>query len=93
MEIGTHNERKKIWKMGQGEITNCESYTYLGEILMRNGKNGENLKRRINKVKAAIREVGNFARGPEMRGCQMKVIIKLHEAVNPPVLCRDLDAQ
>ena len=30
MEIGTHKERKNTWEMGQGEITNCETYTYLG---------------------------------------------------------------
>ena len=86
MEIGNHKEKRTKWKMGQKEITNCESYTYLGETLMRNGKNTKNLDKRINKVKAAVRAVASFAKGPLLRGGQMKVLIMLHEAVNIPTL-------
>ena len=86
MEIGNHKEKRAKWKFGEKEITNCESYKYLGEMITRNGKNKENLVQRCSKVKNAVRAVVSFANDQTMRSSQMRVVVKLHDAVTVPTL-------
>ena len=62
MELGTHKEERTNWKLGKKTISNCKSYKYLGEIIMRDGKNDENLKARSNKVKSVVRAIMTCAK-------------------------------
>ena len=86
MEIGAHKEKNTNWKLGKKTIKNCKSYKYLGEIIMRDGKNEENLKARINKVKSVVRAIMTCAKNDIMKRIEMSVILKLHETVTVPTM-------
>ena len=86
MEIGSHKEEKTNWKLGNKTINKCKSYKYLGEVIMRDGKNDENLKVRINKVKSAVRAIITCAKSNVMKRMEMNVILKLHETVTVPTM-------
>ena len=57
MEVGSHKEKKKEWKLGDKIIENCKTYKYLGEIISRDGKNTENLLARQGKVTGTVRAI------------------------------------
>ena len=84
MEVGGHKEEKDSWKLGQKTINKCESYKYLGERIHRNGKNGDNLKERCDKLRYTARAIVTCCRNEIMRRIGMKVILKLHEAETIP---------
>ena len=86
MEIGSHKEERTEWMLGKKKIGNCNTYTYLGEVIERNGKNEENLNSRFNKLKSAVRAIMTCAKSDIMRNIEMKVLLKLHEAVTMPTL-------
>ena len=86
MEVGTHKEKKKEWKLGQKTIENCKSYKYLGEIIARDGSNEENLKSRANKVKSTVRAINTCGKKQIMRRIEVDVLITLHNAVTLPTL-------
>ena len=39
MEVGNGGYKETKWKLGNVEIDSCDSYKYLGDIIMRNGNN------------------------------------------------------
>ena len=39
MQIGKSKYTPKKWALGDEEIDSCETYKYLGDIIMRNGGN------------------------------------------------------
>ena len=86
MELGTHREDRKGWKLGDKTIENCQTYKYLGEIISRDGSNNENLKARYNKVKGTVRAINTCGKGKIMRKIEVEVIITLHNAVTLPTL-------
>ena len=67
-------------------IQNCSSYKYLGEIISRNGKNAENIKDKLEKVKTRVTEIITCARSDIMRRIRTSVFLKLHEAEAVPTL-------
>ena len=84
MEIGTHKERKKNWKLGEKVIGNCETYKYLGEEISRDGKSKMNLVERFKKVKGTVRAIMTSAKTGVMKRIETKVLLKLHDAVTLP---------
>ena len=86
MEIGNKKEKRSTWKLGDKEITKCQSYKYLGETIMRNGKNDENIKERLAKMKNAVRAINTCSRNKIMEQVGMRVALQLHETVTIPSL-------
>ena len=86
MEIGSHKEKRSEWKLGNKTIKTCKTYTYLGEIISRDGTNTENLGERLSKIKRTVREIINCGRSKVMRKIESGVYLKLHEAVTIPTL-------
>ena len=58
----------------------------MGEIISRNGKNGENIKERIGKVKAAVAKALTCAQSRIMQRIGTKVSIMLHQTAILPTL-------
>ena len=79
MEIGAHKEKRSSWMLGSKTIDKCENYKYLGEIINRNGKNEENIKERVNKLRNTVRAIITCCKSEVMKKIGMKVILKLHE--------------
>ena len=50
MEIGSGSITPRTWMLGQQEIESCETYKYLGDIIMRNGGNKKNIEEREVRV-------------------------------------------
>ena len=92
MEIGNHREKKVAWKLGEKEITKCDSYRYLGEEISRDGKNDQNLKERCDKVKNTVRAIITCCKSEIMRKIGMKVILQLHESETIPALLYNAEA-
>ena len=86
MEIGKHKEKKTQWNLGDKIIHNCQNYKYLGEVISRDGKNIENLKDKIGKVKSVVFEALTCARSRIMQRIGTRVSLKLHETVIMPTL-------
>ena len=84
MEVGTHRERKASWKLGNLTIGKCDSYRYLGEQIMRNGRNDANLQERCEKMKTSTRAIITCCRSEVMKRIGMKVILQLHESETIP---------
>lgn len=84
MEVGTHRERKASWKLGDLTIGKCDSYRYLGEQIMRNGRNDANLQERCEKMKTSTRAIITCCRSEVMKRIGMKVILQLHESETIP---------
>ena len=86
MEIGNRKEKGSSWALGEKQITKCDSYKYLGEVIMRNGKNDENLKERMAKMKNAVRAIVTCCRNKVMERVGTRIACQLHEAVTLPSL-------
>ena len=80
MELGYHKEKRSSWKLGDKEISSCQSYKYLGEKISRDGKNDENLKERSNKVRATVRSIMTCCKSDIIKRMATKVMIQLHES-------------
>ena len=77
----------KSWSPGEKKtIGICESYKYLGEIIMRKGKNEENHEARFEKTNPTVRATNTRGRSMIVKKIEMKLIIQLHEAVTLPTL-------
>ena len=86
MEIGNHKEMKNEWKLGDLAITNCRTYTYLGEVISRDGKNEENLNARYEKVKNAVRSIITCGRSEIMTRVGSSLLLQLHESIIIPTM-------
>ena len=84
MEVGSHRERRATWKLGDLTINKCDSYKYLGEQIMRNGRNDANLQERCEKLKTSSRAIITCCRSEVMKRMGMKVILQLHESESIP---------
>ena len=86
MEIGSHKEERSSWKLGDHEISKCDSYKYLGDYITRDGKNAENLKERGEKAKAVVRTIITCCKSEIMAKIGVTTMIRLHEAETIPTL-------
>ena len=80
MEIGTNRYEPKKWILGQEEIDSCESYKYLGDVIMRNGGNKKNIEDRENKVMAITRKIIASSGNEVFQKMQLKALLKMHNA-------------
>ena len=81
MEVGNHKEQRQTWNLGEKVIKKCDSYRYLGDVIMRNGKNQENLKERLEKVKNNVRAIITCCRSEVMKRIGTRIAFQLHESV------------
>jgi len=84
MEVGSHRETRATWKLGDLTINKCDSYKYLGEQIMRNGRNDANLQERCEKLRTSSRAIITCCRSEVMKRMGMKVILQLHESESIP---------
>ena len=84
MEIGGHTEERNTWELGNKTISKCENYKYLGERIHRNGRNDDNIKERVDKLKYNARAIVTCCKSDVMKKIGMSVILKLHEAETIP---------
>ena len=80
MEIGNGKYTPRKWTLGEEEIESCESYRYLGDIIMRNGKNAKNIEDRENKAMASTRKIMASCGNEIFKKIQLKSLIKMHNA-------------
>ena len=90
MKIGGETEQER-WKVGEMPIGNCDSYTYLGDIITPNGKNTENIKSRKNKIGVSSASINSIASSQILYKVETSVLLELHEKVNIPGLLSVLD--
>ena len=86
LEMGTHEEEKKEWNLGDKTIENSDNYKYLGEIISRDGKNDANLSARFKKLKSTVRAINTSGKSHIMQKIEIKLLITLHNAVTLPTL-------
>ena len=86
MEIGPGPYAYETWQLGQQEIESCESYKYLGDVMMKNGSNKKNIDEREIKVMASTRKILALCGNSLFRKIQPKALIKLHNCCTIPML-------
>ena len=86
VEVGSHKEERSSWKLGDHEISKCDSYKYLGDYISRDGKDAENLKERGEKAKAVVRTIITCCKSEIMVKIGVTTMIRLHEAETIPTL-------
>ena len=86
MEIGHGKYTEKKWLLGEDEIETCETYKYLGDVIMRNGGNKKNIEDRENKVMASTRKIIASCGNEMFRKIQLKALLKMHNARTMAIL-------
>ena len=86
MEISTRPCANRTWGLGQQEIESCNSYKYLGDVIMRNGGNKKNIEEREIKTMASTRKILSLCGNKLFRKIQLKALIKLHNTCTIPML-------
>ena len=79
MEVGSGEYRKTKWDLGQLEIDSCKEYKYLGDVIMKDGKNKRNIEEREAKVMAATRKIIGLCGSNVIKKIEMKALLRLHE--------------
>ena len=80
MQIGKSAYVEKQWKLGSIDISSCESYKYLGDIIMRNNGNQKNIEDRENKVKMVTRKIMSMCSSDVLNKMEVWPLLKLHES-------------
>ena len=80
MEISTKSYKRQSWKLGEQMIDSCETYRYLGDIIMKNGGNKKNIEERENKTMAVTRKILSLCSDEVFRAIQLKSLLKMHNA-------------
>ena len=80
MPIGKSAFVQQKWDLGSIKIDSCDSYKYLGDIIMRNNCNKKNIDDRENKVKSATRQVISMCGSETIQGMEIEGLLKLHES-------------
>ena len=86
MHIGTNAYVEKTWKLGSTDISSCENYKYLGDIIMRNNGNQKNIEDRENKVKMVTRKIISMCSSDVLNKMEVWPLLKLHETRTIPTL-------
>ena len=92
MQVGKKVKVPDNWQLGEKEISNTNSYKYLGDIITNDGKNDKNILARENKMNALIRQINTTASSDVMRGIQTEVILKLYESSIIPSLLNNAES-
>ena len=86
MEIGKHSNVYQSWSLGGEQINHVNQYKYLGDIISRDGKNIKNIEQRLSKIKASTCSIITCATNEIMQKIEVNTLLKLHEAINIPIL-------
>ena len=79
MEVGCGPYQKKEWDLGDAKIKSCDTYKYLGDMIMRNGSNKRNLEEREIKCKVATRKIMTICSSEVIKKIEMYALLKMHE--------------
>ena len=91
MPIGSHC-KKDEWNFGEEKIKKCMSYKYLGDIIMNNGKNKENITERKRKTTATTISINTIAGNEILNRIETPVLLNLHEKITIPSLLNNAEA-
>ena len=80
MEIGRNAYKKSNWMLGELEISSCETYKYLGDVIMRNGSNKKNIEDRENKAMAVSRKIMSLCSNEVFAEIQLEALLRMHNA-------------
>ena len=86
MEIGSGSVTPRTWMLGQEEIESCETYKYLGDVIMRNGGNKKNLEEREVRVMTCTRKIMALCGNGPFKRIQLKALLKMHNCCTIPML-------
>ena len=92
LEIGRHTNTRSKWKLGNQEISHKNCYKYLGDIVMRDGRNVKNIEERYTKIKKSTYTIITCGKSEVMQKLEIKTLLKLHESVNIPILLHNSEA-
>ena len=92
MEVGRHRNPKVAWQFGETEIHHNDSYTYLGDVITRNGTNQLNIESRLKKVKAATRAIISCSKTDVLKLMEVDTLLGLHETVTIPSLLTNAES-
>ena len=81
MQIGKNKTELK-WNLGDIKIENCDSYTYLGDVISSDGKNTLNIQSRRNKINISSCSISTIASSDVLHRIETPVLLELHEKVN-----------
>ena len=80
MDIGNGMYKTLKWKLGKLTIDSCDAYKYLGDIIMRNGKNTKNIEEREMKTMATTRKIISLCSSDIFKKGHLRSLIKLHNS-------------
>ena len=92
MEVGKSQYVNTKWNLGDLVIDSCKDYKYLGDWIMRDGKNKRNIEDRECKVMTATRKIISYCGNGVIREMQMKALMKLHETCTMATLLTNCEA-
>ena len=79
MEVGTGIYTRTKWDLSKLEIESCAEYKYLGDWIMRDGKNTKNIDNREIKVMAATRKIISLCGNSVIKRIGLTALLKMHE--------------
>ena len=84
LQVGKETITPKSWSLGEEQIESAMSYKYLGDIICRDGKNTENVKKRAEKLVPQATAIIASASNEVMRKVEVRTLLKLHESISIP---------
>ena len=80
MQVGRKIKVPNTWALGTKNITNTNSYKYLGDLITNDGKNKSNIENRYNRTQGIIRQINTTAGSDIMRNIETKTILELYDS-------------
>ena len=78
MQVSNTAYKPMKWNLGNQEIDSCDTYKYLGDIIMRNGSNKKNFEEREAKVMASTRKILSLCGNAVFRSIRLQALLKMH---------------
>ena len=82
MRVGHHSDSITEWKLGDVNISECQSYKYLGDYITNDGKNSVNLESRKNRLRATTIKINSIAETEVLQLIESYVLIEFHEKIS-----------
>ena len=86
MRVGRHQEKATKWNLGKLHIEETTQYRYLGDEITNNGRNGENIKSRKQKLQGTLASINTIASNEVLNRVESVVLLELHEKIAIPGL-------
>ena len=92
MRVGKHQKKGQQWLLGDLTIQETTSYKYLGDVIMNDGKNRENLNSRKNKLQSMTISINTIAASDVINRVGSAILLDLHEKMNIPSLINNAES-